>query len=126
VYRQPVERTIAALQAEHFLLAPVHETTWQGHQVYVIGAAPGDTVHHQIWIDKDRLLFLRALRPSGADSTKTADTRFENYVQTPGGGWLSERVEFYNAGKLTQLEEYSEVKTNVSLDPQIFVPTVSR
>ncbi len=124
VYRQPVDQTVSSLHAEKYSMAPVHEDTWEGRPVYVIGAAAGDTTSRQIWIDKDRLLFVRALGPAaGKDSTKTNDTRFENYVEMPSGGWLSERVEFYRDGKLRQQEEYSDAQTNVALDSALFVPS---
>ena len=123
VYQQPVDQTVSSLRAEKYSMTPVHEDTWEGRPVYVIGAAAGDTTSRQIWIDKDRLLFVRALGPAGGkDSTKTNDTRFENYVEMPGGGWLSEHVEFYTDGKLRQQEEYSQVQTNVALDSALFVP----
>jgi outer membrane lipoprotein-sorting protein len=122
VYRQPVETTVAALgnHDPSFPMAPVHQDTWEGRPVYVIGAAAGDTTSPQLWIDKDRLLFVRALSPAGKDNPKTADTRFDQYVRMPGGGWLSERVEFYVDGQLRQREEYSDVRTNVDLNPSIF------
>jgi hypothetical protein len=31
-------------------------------------------------------------------------------------------VEIYRDGKLVQREEYSDVRTNMPIDPQIFVP----
>jgi hypothetical protein len=122
VYRQPAETTLAVLEAEHFPLAPMHEEKWEGRPVFVIGAAAGDLHSHQLWIDKDRLLFVRSLEPDDRDSTKTVDIRFDNYVKLSGGGWLSERVEIFRDGKLVQREEYSDVRTNVPIDPQIFVP----
>lgn len=123
VYQQPVDQTVSSLRGEKYSMTPVHEETWEGRPVYVIGAAAGDTTSRQIWIDKDRMLFVRSLGPAGGkDSAKTNDTRFENYVEMPGGGWLSERVEFYTDGKLRQQEEYSEVQTNVALDSALFVP----
>ena len=122
VYRQPAETTLAVLESEHFPLAPMHEETWEGRPVFVIGAAAGDLHSHQLWIDKDRLLFVRSLEPDDRDSTKTVDIRFDNYVKLSGGGWLSERVEIFRDGKLVQREEYSDVRTNMPLDPQIFVP----
>jgi hypothetical protein len=122
VYRQPAETTMAVLAAEHFPLAPMHEETWRGRPVFVIGAAPGDLHSHQLWIDKDRLLFVRSLEPDDRDSTRTVDIRFDNYVKLPRGGWLSERVEIYRDGKLVQREEYSDVRANMPIDPQIFVP----
>jgi hypothetical protein len=125
VYRQPAETTLAVLEAEHFPLAPMHEETWEGRPVYVIGAAAGDLHSHQLWIDKERLLFVRSLEPDDRDSTKTVDIRFDNYVKLSGGGWLSERVEIFRDGKLVQREEYSDVRTNLPIDPQIFVPPAS-
>jgi hypothetical protein len=122
VYGQPAETTLAVLEAEHFPLAPMHEETWEGRPVFVIGAAAGDLHSHQLWIDKERLLFVRSLEPDDRDSTKTVDIRFDNYVKLSGGGWLSERVEIYRDGKLVQREEYSDVRTNMPIDPQIFVP----
>jgi len=120
VYRQPVDTTLAVLAREHFAMTPVREDTWKGRPVYVIGAAAGDLKWRQLWIDKDRLLFMRAIEPDGRDSTKTLDMRFDNYVKVPSG-WLSETVELYRDGKLFQREEYSDVKTNIPVDPKIFV-----
>jgi hypothetical protein len=121
VYAQPPASTLAALEAEHFPMTPLREDTWKGRPVYVIGAAAGDLHSHQLWIDKERLLFVRGIQPDDRDSTKTVDFRFDNYVKVPGG-WLSETVEAYADGKLVQREEYSDVRTNVAMDPAIFTP----
>jgi outer membrane lipoprotein-sorting protein len=123
VYRQPPETTLAVLEAEHFPMTPVREDTWEGRPVYVIGAAAGDLHSHQLWIDRDRLLYVRSIQPDDRDTTQTLDMRFDNYVKVPAG-WLSERVEIFRGGKLVQREEYSDVRTNVSVDPQIFSPPV--
>ena len=84
VYRQAPETTLAVLEAEHFRMTPVREDTWQGRAVYVIGAAAGDLHSHQLWIDKERLLFVRGIQPDDRDSTRTTDFRFDNYVKVPG------------------------------------------
>jgi hypothetical protein len=125
VYRQAPETTLAVLKAEHFPMTPVREDVWQGRPVYVIGAAAGDLHSHQLWIDKERLLFVRGIQPDDRDSARTTDFRFDNYVKV-SGGWLSETVEAYTDGKLVQREAYSDVRTNVPIDPQIFVPPVRR
>lgn len=121
VYRQPAETTLAVLASEHFPMSPVREDTWKGRPVYVIGATSGDLRSHQLWIDKDRLLFVRAIQPDERDTTKILDMRFDNYVRVPAG-WLSETVELYRDGKLFQREEYSDVRTNIPIDPKIFSP----
>jgi outer membrane lipoprotein-sorting protein len=122
VYTQPAERTLAQLAAENFPMSPVHGDVWEGRPVWVIGAAAGDLHSKQLWIDQDRLLFVRALSPAGKDSTKTADTRFEDYAHLPDGGWLSKKVEFFVDGKLNQREEYSNIQKDIKLDRKLFVP----
>jgi outer membrane lipoprotein-sorting protein len=121
VFAQPVSQTLAALHAEHYATGPVREDTWEGRPVYVIGAPAGDLRTSQLWIDKERLLYVRSIQPDSRDSTKSSEYRFDNYVQVPHG-WLSEKVEAYADGKLIQLEEYSDVRTNGPVDPKIFVP----
>lgn len=121
VFAQPVAQTLAALHAEHYATGTVREDTWEGRPVYVIGAPAGDLRTPQLWIDKERLLYVRSIQPDGRDSTKSSEYRFDNYVQVPHG-WLSEKVEAYSGGKLIQSEEYSDVHTNGPVDPKIFVP----
>ncbi len=121
VYTQPVENTLAVLASEHYAMTPVHEDTWMGEPVWVIGANAGDLHSNQLWIEKNRLLFVRAIQPDVHDTTQVGDYRFENYVRVPGG-WLAETVETLSNGQVTQREEYFDVKTNVHLDPGQFTP----
>jgi outer membrane lipoprotein-sorting protein len=117
VYAQPVDQTLAALRSEHYPTTPVREDTWEGRPVYVIG-----TPTHQLWIDKDRLLFVRSLQPNGRDTTKTDEYRFDHYVRVPNG-WLAEQVEAYSDGTVVQREEYRDVRTNVAVDSGTFTPS---
>jgi hypothetical protein len=119
VYTQPVDTTLAELAAEHFPLAPVREDNWQGRPVYVIGAPRGDLRSRQLWIDKDRLVFVRLLQPAAGDSTKTQEIRFDDYTRVPGG-WVSTQVSMYTGTALAQREQYHDVRTNPALDPGLF------
>jgi outer membrane lipoprotein-sorting protein len=119
VYGQSPERTMEVLRAEGFNLAPVHEDTWKGRKVYVVGANAGDLHSKQFWVDRERLLFVRLLEPSRADSTKMDDTRFDDY-QRLGGGWIAPTVESYSGGKLVQREEYRDIKANPPLPAGLF------
>ena len=121
VYGQPAEKTIDVLKDEGFNLGPVHEDTWEGRPVYVVGAAKGDTTSKQFWVDKDRLLFVRLLEPSPRDSSKEGDTRFDDY-RPLGHGWISALVEFYSGGKLMQREEYSDIKADPKIPANTFTP----
>jgi outer membrane lipoprotein-sorting protein len=121
VYRQSVESTVAICKSQGYDLSQIHEDTWEGQPVYVVGAAKGDSQSKQFWVEKKRLLFVRLLAPDAQDSSKIADTRFRDYKKL-AGGWLSERVEFYVDGKNTFNEDYFDVKANTKIDPALFDP----
>ena len=120
VYAQPVERTIAQLEGLKIDLSIVHEDAWHGRPVYVVGARAGDLRTRQFWVDKGRLVFVRMLQPA-RDTTKTSDTRFEDY-RAVGPAWVSARVEFLNDGQQRWLEEYTEIKTDITLPDAMFDP----
>ena len=79
---------------------------------------PGDSVAKQFWIEQDRLLFVRMLQNTRRGRT---DTRFDKYVPA-GQGWIAVQVEQIVNGKRTLLEEYTEVRTDVALLPELFDP----
>ncbi len=79
VYRQPPATTIEQVRRQGFDLAKLHEDTWQGEPVYVVGADKGDLKSKQFWVEKKRLLFVRLLEPDRREPGKTADSRFLDY-----------------------------------------------
>jgi len=121
VYRQPVQATISQVKAQAFDLSKLHEDTWEGHPVYVIGADKGDLKSKQFWIDKETLLFVRLLEADDRDPAKTNDSRFTDY-RPLSVGWVAARVEFYSNDKNVFSEIYSEIKANPKLDPALFSP----
>jgi hypothetical protein len=125
VYDAPVAETVRKLRNLKFDLSKLHQTTWQGRPTYVVGAAPGDTLSPQFWIDVERLYFVRSLEPSKKDPSVLNDTRFEKYIPL-AGGWLEMEVLFLSNGQQKVKEEYSTPKANVRLDPAIFDPRAWR
>lgn len=121
VYGQSPETTVKVVKGEGFDLQKVHEDTWEGNPVYVVGADKGDLKSKQFWIDKKRLLFVRIFEPSPADATKIDDIRFEDYREL-AGGWIAARVEVYADEKKVFSEEYSDIQPNPKLDPAVFDP----
>jgi len=119
VYRQPAETTIKLVKDRGIDLAQIHEETWDGKPMYVVGAGKGDEKSKQFWVEKKRLLFVRLIEPDEKVPTKIHESRFLNY-QRVGAGWLSERVEFLIDGKMTFREEYFDVKGNLKLDPVLY------
>jgi outer membrane lipoprotein-sorting protein len=122
VYRQTPEITSKIAKAEGYDLAKFHEDIWEGHPVYVVGAEKGDLQSRQFWVEKDRLLFVRLFEPSQADPKKLQDIRFVDYRRL-AGGWIAARVEVHVAGKEVFSEEYSDIQSNVKLEPAVFDPT---
>ena len=121
VYFDPAERSGARLEQLGFDLATVHEDTWEGRPVYIVGAASGDRHGRQFWVDKERLVFVRLLEPAQRDTTRTSDIRFNDY-RPAGDAWLSAEVAFLVDGKQRWLEQYTEIQTGTALPDSLFDP----
>ncbi len=117
VYGQSPETTIKLLETEGFDLSKIRDDTWDGHAVWVVGAAAGDLTSHQFWVEKERSLFVRLVQknPTGAVS----DIRFTKY-EPLGRGWLSTVVVFLTDGKETFREVYFDWKVNPNLADSLF------
>jgi outer membrane lipoprotein-sorting protein len=121
VYGQAPETTAKVVAAEGYDLKKVHEEMWEGQPVYVVGAEKGDLTSKQFWVEKKRLLFVRLFEPTQADPKKFQDVRFEDYREM-AGGWVAARVEVYANDRKVFSEEYSDIQSNVKVDPGTFDP----
>jgi hypothetical protein len=119
-----IARKLAALGLD---LTKLHADTWQGRPAWVVGAAAGDSVSSQFWIDAERLVFVRLIerRPPPASNprgpARRVETRFNNY-QPLGGGWISPQVVFLVDGQERLREEYHDMKADVQLPAELFSP----
>src|SRR5207245_11598238 len=86
------------------------------------GAGPGAGRTRQFWVDKERLLFVRLLEPGQRDTTRTSDTRFNEY-RPVGAAWVSAEVAFLVDGRQRWLEQYAEIRTGTPLPDALFDPT---
>jgi hypothetical protein len=89
--------------------------------VYVVGAKTGDGRTRQFWVDKERLVFVRMLEPGQRDTTKVSETQFNDYRKA-GDAWVSAEVLFIVDGKPVWKEQYSDIKTGVTVADQVFDP----
>jgi hypothetical protein len=120
VYADPPDRTLTRIKSLGFDMTRLHEDSWQGRPVYVVGAAAGDLHTKQFWVDRQRLVFVRMLQPD-RDSTKTSEIRFNNYRQL-GGGMIAPEVVFLVDGKPNFIERYEDITVDPPLTDAVFDP----
>jgi hypothetical protein len=121
VYTQDPSTTIKVVKGEGYELTKLHEDTWEGHEVYVVGADKGDLKAKQFWVVKDTLLFVRVIEPAREDPKKFDDIRFMDYRRL-AGAWVAARVEVHADEKLVFSEDYTDIQANVKLSPAVFDP----
>ncbi|MBV9240897.1 MAG: hypothetical protein JO314_02715 [Acidobacteria bacterium] len=121
VYMQPVKTTVGLLKGRNIDLAVVHEEQWQGKTAIVVGAKQGDLTSPQFWIDKKSLLFVRLIEPSARDKKSSQETQFNKYEKVKGG-WVSAEVKFYVDGKIATTEEYTNIRTGMTLSSDLYDP----
>ena len=121
VYRQEPETTSKVVGAEGYDLSKVHEDTWEGKPVYVVGADKGDLKSQQFWIEKENLLFDRVIEPDSNGDGKIKDVRFVDYRKL-GEAWIAARVEVHSGDKLVFSEDYTDIQPNIKLDAAVFDP----
>ena len=123
VYTQDAGVTIAQLQEAGIDLSKGHEDVWRGKPVIVVGAVTGDTSASQFWIEKDRELFVRLIemRPESkpGEPPVVFDSEFAQY-RPAGTSWVAAECVIKADGKVIQQEEYSDIRTDVRLDPALF------
>ncbi len=129
VYGQPPAATAAMLREEGYDLARVGAATWRGRPVWTVGAAAGDTAgdgagapaRRQFWVDQERLVVVRLLRPGFRDATRAAEVTFDGY-RPLAGGWIAPEITIHEGGRLLQRERYRDVRANVPLPDSLFAP----
>lgn len=120
VYGQPVATTVTQLRAEGVDLSKLRSGTWQGKPVWIVGAAEGDSLSNQFWVEKERLLFVRLLQQVPTQSGKgLLEAQFNQY-RPLGGGWIAMNVIAMMDGKTVQEEDYSNVQADMPLPDSLY------
>ncbi len=122
VYAVPVDRTLSDLHTLKIDMSKVHQSTYDGRPVYIIGADAGDLKAPQVWIDTERLILVRQVFVEGPDSAPTyIDSQFKKY-RPIGHSWIAPECSFFIGDKLIQKEDYTDIKADVPLSPGLFDP----
>lgn len=119
IYTQPVDVSMTQLVPQNFDMSLIRAGEFMGRKTFVVGSkSANDLTSPQFWIDAENLFAVRVLLPSGAN---TLDIVLDDYRKF-GGSWVATKVSMSAAGKLRQLEEYSDLKVNVDLPADLFDP----
>ena len=119
VYFDPVDQTLDALHKVGYDLSKMHTGQFDGRPVYVVGADAGDSTSPQFWIDTERLVVVRQLWHMSPGNTHLFDAQFKHY-RPIGKSWIAPECQFFVDGRRVQLEQYSEIKADVPLSPDLF------
>lgn len=122
VYVLPAAVTLRRLDSLRVNTTRFRQDRWDGRRVYIVGAAPGDTISSQLWVDADRLLLVRWIETQGSGARRTAsDTRLGGYKNVDGHAIPTE-ITVYRGGKPVFRQVYEDVRVNVPLSPSLFEP----
>lgn len=115
----PIDASIAKLKGLGFDLGKRSTATWQGGPVEVVGATAGDTTAAQFWVDPARMVVVRIIQT--AANGARSDIHIGKFSE--GGPGLVEReITFHNNGRLGMVEEYTWIRTGVTMNPAWFTP----
>ena len=122
IYTQPLDDTIAQLAPQGYDLMKTHAIDVQGRRTLVVGTATrGDLTVPQFWVDAERLVITRVLLRSGAAGSPLLDVALDGYARS-GASWVATRVTMSAGGAVRQIEEYTDVKTDIDLPDDLFDP----
>ena len=120
IYKQAPTKSIEQLSSVGYDMTKLYADEWQGKAVWVVGVdVPSDSLS-QFWIEQERLLFVRSLKPGRAGTMQ--EVQFNKYEPIKGG-WVAPEVVFYMNGQRMLYEEYFNIQVPVTLDSAIFNPT---
>jgi hypothetical protein len=87
--------------------------TYNGREVYVVGASSENDTSDQFWIDKEHLYFVKMLKNY---EWGIQEVVFDNYLELSENGWIEQEVRFYINGTLYMTEKYYNIEV---LDNQV-------
>lgn len=122
VYAQPVDSTLSAMQRAGIVIRRFHENRWRGRNVFVTGAAEGDTTSTQAWIDAETLTLVRLIeREPVRGRAVISDTHVGNWRGVSGYP-IPHEVVVHRGGRTFWRQEMRDVRVNAPLSASLFEP----
>lgn len=122
VYTQMVDTTVLQLDSLGFDLSIARKAQWDGREMWVVGAAEGDSTSSQFWVDTDSLLVRRLLvRDASGAKPSVTETRFLSY-RSVGGYPVAHSTRAYRDGRLYFRGEATNLIIGERLPVELFEP----
>lgn len=122
VYTQMVDTTVRQLESLGFDLSIARKAQWDGKEVWVVGAADGDSTSSQFWVDTDSLLVRRILvRDASGAKPSVTETRVLSY-RSVGGYPVAHSTRAYRDGRLYFRGEATNILIAERLSVELFEP----
>ncbi|MBK97470.1 MAG: hypothetical protein CL672_01600 [Balneola sp.] len=119
IYKQASLKSVEQLRSVGYDMSKMYSDRWQDKAVWVIGVdSPSDSIA-QFWIEQERLLFVRSLKPGRAGIMQ--EVQFNKYEPIKGG-WVAPEVIFNMNGQRMLHEEYFNIQVPATLDSAIINP----
>lgn len=122
VYTQMPDTTAMQLDSLGFDLSLARKDQWDGKEVWVVGAAAGDSTSSQFWVDTDSLLVRRVIvRDARAPRPVVNETRYLDYRPVAGHP-VAMSMRSYRDGRLYFRGESTNVREGERLPVELFEP----
>lgn len=112
MYHQTYKTVAASIKSLGYDLNYLRDSLIDGKPVHVIGRSGAN----QLWIEKETLRIKRII-----SEKNHLDAVIESWVKNKGG-WMENKISFYDKGKLIQKEEYYDIETDVEFENCVFEP----
>lgn len=119
VFAQSTDSTIMWLDSARVRYGLVHLDEFGGRKVWVVGAAKGDTLSPQIWVDAERWRALRVIQREPWNGNVLSDLRFSEFtplLDVP----LPTEVAVYRGGRLVQRQQFTDLRSNPRVSAATF------
>jgi hypothetical protein len=118
MYFEPLDSVKKKLAGQGIDLNQGYEQVINGNKIVVIGTNVADSTKSQLWINTDKLHFVKFCHKDG---DKLLEVKYDGHKKF-GNVWYESIVDIIVNGKLRQKEEYFDFKTNVKLNESLFDP----
>ncbi len=114
------DAVVRKLRHAGYDLARTTETRWRDRPVTIVGATSArDSAAKQFWVDDAAAMVVRVRE-------RTADGSFRDIqvgkLTQVARGWVEREVQMFSNAKLTLVEDYRDVRTDVEIPASVFDP----